>query len=77
MVLVQRKRRRWGAFITLDGPALIAPIKADPQSAWRQQRPIAWFRTADIQHGWRDERYLLTVTHGNTRRIKLSHIIVP
>lgn len=57
MVLVQRKRRRWGAFITLDGPALIAPIKADQQSAWRQLRTRGPCQRGDIDlHGKADSR---------------------
>ncbi|MBD3834663.1 hypothetical protein [Brevundimonas bullata] len=48
MVLVQRKRRRWGAFITLHGPALIAPIKADQQSAWRHELTLASMCKADF-----------------------------
>lgn len=50
MVLVQRKRRRWGAFITLDGPALIAPIKADQQSAWRQEQSSGHCHKADLRY---------------------------
>lgn len=49
MVLVQRKRRRWGAFITLDGPALIASTKACQQSAWRQNWTVASREKVDIK----------------------------